>query len=515
MKSSEATINLIKPVRQEIVATRLPSLQLQRTSRAGTPDLVLWSIIRNSCSLLQFNRYKQFIDEVLCVGELKPNQDVFGLRNTRLAGFSGGDRYNLLKVATEVYVMANCGVDLGNLGFSEIAREAGDNLARAGSPADPSVLSAYWSRYQSQVLKGFQLDGTAQGKATTLPYLGLIREKLKDAALFDHQDHQLTSACLGIIQDKLTHPCMMELIWSYWHEEGMLVQTLNAITLRFQNIQGAQPGRDPLATMEIDPLRPLNSMLWGLIQDEVNRLSVQRRAYEYNHHYGFSLDGKAIPPLRPADSRSKFLEAFHNLLYLCSEFFRADDDTTVVADGFILLNALKEVHLILTEGAHNQYGDLPSMARQEMLMSSWMLARPEMREFLPTRIMVAYEEPWMDRVDAMKRVQGWSDTSVYHFRNLGVFGEQILLSVRFGAWSTAFDADQGANWARFWRSEIQAYIHSYRAVTGVDLTVEPADSKAAQLRMLPPSFHLRNRLASQVARSGLPPRQVQALVRNK
>ena len=51
-------------------------------------------------------------------------------------------------------------------------------------------------------------------------------------------------------------------------------------------------------------------------------------------------------------------------------------------------------------------------------MQQWLLARPEFREFLPTRIMVAYPEPWMDRVDAMKRLQGWTDTSVLHFRNL-------------------------------------------------------------------------------------------------
>ena len=39
----------------------------------------------------------------------------------------------------------------------------------------------------------------------------------------------------------------------------------------------------------------------------------------------------------------------------------------------------------------------------------------------------------MDRVDAMKKLQGWTDTSVLHFRNLGVFGEQILLSIRYGS----------------------------------------------------------------------------------
>jgi hypothetical protein len=210
-----------------------------------------------------------------------------------------------------------------------------------------------------------------------------------------------------------------------------------------------------------------------------------------------SLFGKAVPALRPADSRSKFLEAFHNLLYLSSVFYKSDDDTTVIADGFPVLNALKEVHLLLSEGAHNQFGDLPSAARQEMLIQQWILARPEFREYLPTRIMVAYPERWMDRVDAMKYLQGWTDTSVLHFRNLGVFGEQILLSVRFGAWSTVNDAVQAVNWARFWRTEIQGYVHAYRVVTGVDLTADVTDTQLASERYLQPSIHLRNRLARQ------------------
>ena len=159
----------------------------------------------------------------------------------------------------------------------------------------------------------------------------------------------------------------------------MLVQTMNAIGRRFQNIRRAAD-RDPLATMEIGYLRPLNNLLWGYIQDEQHRLGIMRRAYEYNHHYGLVLQGKAVPELRPADSRSKFLETFHNLLHLCSIFFQQDDDTTVIADGFPVLNALKDLHLVLTEGQHNQFGDLPSTARIEMLMQQWLLARPEFRE---------------------------------------------------------------------------------------------------------------------------------------
>ena len=47
---------------------------------------------------------------------------------------------------------------------------------------------------------------------------------------------------------------------------------------------------------------------------------------------------------------------------------------------------------------------------------------------------------------------------------------------------------------RYWRAEIQGYIHAYRAVTGVDVT----DAQQST-RFTPPSVHLRNRLASQRA----------------
>ena len=65
-------------------------------------------------------------------------------------------------------------------------------------------------------------------------------------------------------------------------------------------------------------------------------------------------------------------------------------------------------------------------------------------------------------------MQGWTDVSVTHFRDLGVFGEQLCCrsGTATGASSTT---RQAANWARYWRPEIQRYTHAYRAATGVDL----------------------------------------------
>ncbi len=97
----------------------------------------------------------------------------------------------------------------------------------------------------------------------------------------------------------------------------------------------------------------------------------------------------------------------------------------------------------------------------------------------------------MAQVDTMKEMQGWSDVSVSQFRDLGVFGEQLLLSIRYGDWIAVNDTHQARNWARYWRPEIQAYIHSYRAVTGVDLMVE---HKNRGDRDLQPSVHHARRI---------------------
>ncbi|MCI0488055.1 MAG: hypothetical protein L0229_15805 [Blastocatellia bacterium] len=478
------------------------AVTLRRTATAPTTDLALWAVIRKSTDSISFNNYNRFMELVLCgidlplVGGQEVRQEFNRLRQRRFLPYNDTDAYRLLKVATEAFLMVNCGVFLAQPDFTN--DDLNDLLSHMSldRTIDINALNALWQNYLQTV------NGT---RDQTLPYLALIREKLRDQgrlknSIFAAEDADLPEECFGILRTKLTEPCLLELIWSYWHEEGMLVQTMNALSNRFQNVR-SRGDYDPLAMLEIDPLRPLNNLLWGHIQDEQHRLTVLRRAYEYDHHYGLSLYGKAVPEMRGADSRSKFLEAFHNLLYLTSIFFKEDDDTTVIADGFPLLNALREVHFLLTEGAHNQFGDLPSTARQEMLVQQWILARPEFREFLPTRIMVAYPEPWMDRVDAMKKLQGWTDVSSREFNALGRFGEQILLSIRFGAWSTVNDPMQGANWARFWRPEIQGYIHSYRAVTGVDMTAEVTDTRQAAERYLQPSVHLRNRLSLQQRQS--------------
>lgn len=468
------------------------NIRLHRTANETTHDIALWAVIRKSCEAMSFNNYMRFTDHVLCgrafddagdegcwpeLWKARTNE-VTALSQRRFLPFTDSDAYRLLKIATEAFVTVNSGV-CARIPFNRNDRDY--LLRRDLSDTD---LNGLWHNYLVRV------NGTHD---RIIPYLAIIREKLRDVPIRASSlgQFQMPDDTYGILQAKLAAPCFNELIWSYWHEEAMVVQTINALCRRFQNVR--RPGDiDPLATLDIDPLRSLNNLLWGLIQDEQHRLSVVRRNYEYDHHYGLRLEGRATRNLRPADSRSKFLEAFHNLLALCWKFFKQDDDTTYKADGFTVLNGLKEVHLLLSHGAHNQFGDLPTVSRTEMLMNLWLLARPEFREFLPGRTMTANPEIWIDRVDAMKKLQNWTDVSALHFRNLAVYGEQILASVRYGNWTDISDPSHAANWARFWRPQLQSYIHDYRVVTGADLASE------SEVDTTLPAVHLSRRLAEQV-----------------
>jgi hypothetical protein len=114
------------------------------------------------------------------------------------------------------------------------------------------------------------------------------------------------------------------------------------------------------------------------------------------------------------------------------------------------------------------------LARAQMLSMQEILARKEMSIFLGGRPMVPYEEAWMDRIDTMKSIMGWPDASITHFFHLATHGEQLVLSIRHGRWNEAGRKAADAEvWADTFRESVQFYVHAYRAVTGVDLAVQP------------------------------------------
>jgi hypothetical protein len=294
-----------------LIAEQAPTVTqvaLRRSAVPFTPDVALWMVIRRSAQALSFRAYDEAMQDLLCK-VTSPTQA--GLKRAQIARtelsnlakrhylpFNDTDAYRLLKIATEAYVLANVGIVLysepdGNKQLREFdeneVREAAERLGLSRQEIPTNALQNY--------LRAVDTRNPKPGSFQTLPYLALVRQKLRDAGIIKsavfigNNEEGLPEECYGILAERLMAPVLIELIWSYWHEEAMLVQTMNAISRRFQNVRG--PGeRDPLAHLELDPLRPLNNLLWGYVQDEQHRLSVLRRAYEYDHHYGISLLGK-------------------------------------------------------------------------------------------------------------------------------------------------------------------------------------------------------------------------------
>ncbi|WP_282610201.1 hypothetical protein [Pelagibius sp. Alg239-R121] len=438
------------------------AIRLQRQHPPLGPQKALWAIIRNRAEAIGFNNYKKFVDAVMCDGKVPetssdPARDLGELR------YRGTDAYEILKKATEAFLMHETGIAHQDIAFD--GKEERRRLPQLAGSSDEEAKADLESNRDAYLTS---LDDETR----TFPYFAVIRDRLSEIPL--KPPGAPTEGCYGILKSRIAPPVLLELIWSYWNEEGMLVQTLKAISMRFQNrtLKRTAAGGNPLASMNLDPLRPLSNIIWGYVQDEHNRLTLARRAYEYDHHYGFTIVGKAVPKIEPADSRIGFLPSFHSLLHRVSIFFKEQADTTKVPDGYPLLNALKECHLLLAQGAHNQYGELPWTARQEMLIEQWLLARPETRDFLSRRAMVPYPEEWMPAVEQMRDLMGWRGASIRHFQDLAVYGEMILLSIRFGNWSDEIDENVAMVWAQYWRQELQAYNNAYRAVTGVDLSAD-------------------------------------------
>ena len=231
---------------------------MTRTATSFTEDTAFWTGIRNSTEALSFNNYLSFMDWIFCGGKLPPpgfetdrydvKQSKYynDLKNKRFLPFTDSDAYRVVKAATEAFVMVNCGIHQQFSPFDPNTNRPNRDdayLDRRDLPIPDEELSTAFDKYLVPV------NGDK-----TLPYLAVIRRKLPDipikTTLFEDavprtrgDENKILDNCFGLLQDKLTNPCLLELIWSYWHEEGMLVQTMNAITRRFpERTYALRPG---------------------------------------------------------------------------------------------------------------------------------------------------------------------------------------------------------------------------------------------------------------------------------
>src|SRR5437763_6843708 len=74
---------------------------MSRAAEPPTPDQALWVVIRNSAEALSFENYATFIEPIMCGTKSVPDNPL---------PFPDAEPYRLLKTATEVFMMAHCGV---------------------------------------------------------------------------------------------------------------------------------------------------------------------------------------------------------------------------------------------------------------------------------------------------------------------------------------------------------------------------------------------------------------------
>lgn len=414
-----------------------------------------WAAIAAVSQNVSYERYAEFIENVLCdcrgnrrmCDELERLCAADERLFDNLGRYYGTYTYEDLKQATEIFLLCN-------------AHHSCDPNRNDHEPLLPYPPLEY-DKFKAAVVTNANAS------------------LLKKAYAFLSSKDVPTPFCKEMgAKLRCTDDMFLEYIWTFYHDIGMLEQTLKAISLRFQNKRTSLL-KNQLEDLEISYLRPLTDLLWGYVNDEQHRLSVPRRTVEYAHQYGLAVTGKAVQGVQSIDRRSEFLSAFHTLLLRCHTFFIETSNLTVQADTFPVQNALRDLHKILFDGAHNQFSRATFSSRVEFLIGQWLLGRPEMRLFLRGREMTPYVENWMAPVDAMRRLQGWGEDSVATYRDLAVLGERILLSIRYGEWNEDnISAQDVRNWALSYKEDIQLYCHAYRAVTTVDLTlVDKLDRK--------------------------------------
>jgi len=87
---------------------------MRRAEVDPTPDQALWVVIRNSADALSYDNYAAFIEPIMGGSTPPGGRGRFGRVSASLQlPFPDAEPYRLLKVATEVFMMANTGVVIG------------------------------------------------------------------------------------------------------------------------------------------------------------------------------------------------------------------------------------------------------------------------------------------------------------------------------------------------------------------------------------------------------------------
>ena len=156
------------------------SVGMRRTTSRFTEDVPLWVSIRRSTEALNFDNYFDFMNWVFCNDSRSANApDNIARKSGMLADtaakrflpFTDTDAYRNIKIATEAFVMANCGV------FSNFSDGDADYVQ--GQISFPERISPddLRQRLNTDYLHSLSTPGVKEG---VLPYLAVVRRKLID-----------------------------------------------------------------------------------------------------------------------------------------------------------------------------------------------------------------------------------------------------------------------------------------------------------------------------------------------
>ena len=190
---------------------------MKRADVAWTPDTAFQMYIRASSESMEYGAYDRFMERVLCgtKGDGTEERERVRQRPLRLP-FPDTDPYRFLKVATEVFMMANCGTSGDD---ANVANGRNMPQRRELEYADRRLGMTFTESEMMEQLDE-ALAAAPRRHADVAECLALIRQKLGDvplAPVINTSDPVHTpaalAACSGIMQEQLRYPCLVELIW--------------------------------------------------------------------------------------------------------------------------------------------------------------------------------------------------------------------------------------------------------------------------------------------------------------
>ncbi len=284
----------------------------------------------------------------------------------------------------------------------------------------------------------------------------------------------------------------------------MLVQTANAIALRFQNIarNGTRSARRVRARRAAAAERLHLGLHPGRAEPAVGPAP---RSTSTTTSTAWTWSGRASR-VRPADSRSKFLQAFHDLLRLTDQFYREASDTHGDARS-----------VPAPDRAQGPPHDSRGGCAQSVPRSAVDRAQRDARSAVAARAIRDARLPARPAGDAVPR--SLDGRRRRHEASAGLDRHErpalqrsrassasaSCLSIRHVRWDAITDPVAAQDWALSWRPEVQGYIHAYRMATGVTLSDDVVEvNRPGSPRYAQPSVLLYSRLMDQRRSPGLP-----------